>query len=131
MNRQPSPVVGTVTLTRTKVFTVYSETASRTDYVACEPQTVDLRWVDHYWLCARFQGRLSATTFSTGRTVGTPDSASVQWSYAGFSPVDLAEAWFDVALTVGAVEIVGQYGPGTTKPGSPITFYRPQGESND
>lgn len=119
-----SEIVGRVTLTERKRFTVYSETASRTDYVDCEPQTVDLRWVDRYWLCARFHGVLGATTYRKDSELGTPDSAGAQWSYAGFSPDALRGMGFDVELTAGRIENRGTYGPGCgDSTGKPIQFF--------
>ncbi len=115
--------VGTVTLTAPKRFTNYSETASRTDYVECQPQTVELRFEGGYWLCARFEGTLAASSF-TNRTIGEPFTSGAQWSYAGFDPDVLAKHGYDVQLTKGHVETVGTYGPGTSNPGSPIKFFR-------
>ncbi len=115
--------IGTVTLNKPRTFTQYSETASRTDYVRCEPQTVELRWVDNYWLCARFEGVIESSSF-TNRTVGEPATAGAQWSYAGFDPSALAEAGFDVDVTAGRVEQVGVYSEGCSRPGAPIMFYR-------
>ena len=116
-------IVGTVTLTQPKRFTQYSECAAWTDYVDCQPQTVELRWCDNYWLCATFQGVLGATTYPN-RTIGSPDTGSVQWSYAGFDPEQLAERGYTVELIAGHVDDVGVYGPGTTHPGTPIRFFR-------
>ena len=118
MRPQPK-IIGTVTLTESKKFTCYSETASRTDYVTCEPQTVDLKW-DGYWLFASFSGTLTATTFpGTSRTIGEPDRAGAQWSHAGFDPEALKALGFDVTLTAGRVEQVGTYSTD-----GPIMFYK-------
>ncbi len=116
-------VVGTVTLTAPKLFTQYGEHAAWTDYVQCEPQTVELRFEGGYWLCARFVGVLESTSYPN-RHVGTPATAHTQWSYAGFNPDTLRAAGFDVVLTRGRTEVVGTYGHGTTNPGSNIVFYR-------
>lgn len=72
--------IGSITLTERYQFTQYSECAAWTDYVTCEPQTVDL-FYDGYWVFASFNGSLTATTFPNAdgwRTIGQPQKAHVQ-----------------------------------------------------
>lgn len=81
--------VGTITLKKAYEFTQYSECAAWTDYVACEPQTVELRYVDNYWLCAHFAGKLSQTTFPNRdgwRKIGQDQNAAFQTQAFGVNP---------------------------------------------
>jgi len=87
--------IGSITLKRSHCFTQYSESAAYTDYVTCEPQTVDLfRYDDGYWIGAVFQGILTATTFNDAfHIVGSPKSAFCQTQ--AFGGID---GWIDSEL---------------------------------
>lgn len=123
MKPQPE-IVGTVTLKASHLFTRYSETASRTDYIRAEPQTVPLKW-DGYWLFASFDGVIEQSTFpDAARRVGQPDHGFAQWIHAGFDPSRFD--WCDVVVTAGEVYDTGStYGPGCGMAADrPIRFYR-------
>lgn len=115
--------IGTITLKKAYTFTQYSECAAWTDYVKCEPQTVELR-TDGYWVCAKFNGILETSTFPNGsRNVGQPAQACIQtqkhggiggWMDSEFYKVEI----IDPSL---AIRAIGQYPDGCgSKTGQPI-----------
>lgn len=72
-------VIGTIQLKKSHRFTQYGQNAADTDYVQCEPQTVELKQYDgKYWVGASFNGKLDATTINYQREIGQPMRASVQ-----------------------------------------------------
>ena len=87
--------IGRITLKKQYEFTQYSECAAWTDYVTCQPQTVDLkRYDDGYWVGGAFDGTLTRSTFPSGdRHVGEPAKACFQTqSFGGIGD------WMDCEL---------------------------------
>lgn len=114
--------IGQITLKQKHEFTQYSESAAWTDYVTCEPQTVDL-FTDGYWVFAAFNGILTSSTFPSGaRAIGHPAKAHIQTQKFGgighWADSDL----YAINLTPGAYNLkeVGRYtaecGPSAGKP---------------
>ena len=106
--------IGTVTLLQPYRFTQYSEHAAWTDYVSCEPQTVELRLIDNYWVCAKFNGTLTETSFPSGaRNVGQPAEAAIQRNRHGF---DIESDLFKFELDSNVqLKAMGKYGEGCGK----------------
>lgn len=107
--------IGTITLRKKTKFTQYSEHAAWTDYVTCESQTVELRYVDGYWCCAKFDGVLTATTFPPGsRTVG--DSAQSYFQTQAFGGIGqiIDGDLYSIEITnpAFALNVVGKYSNG-------------------
>lgn len=122
-------IVGAVTLLKEHRFTLYSEHAAWTDYVLCQPQTVDLKY-DGYWLFASFEGVLELSTFPAGsRVVGSPARACWQtqaWGLAGLGShlfkAEFAAPW--------GVEQVGTYDAGCGDlSGKPILAMKKRAEA--
>ncbi len=108
----PSIPVGTITLLKQTRFEQYSECAAWTDYVTCEPQTVELRYVDNYWMCATFDGVLTASSFPPGsRIVGLPAKASFQTQAFGL-PINLKLFSYEITHPDYCVATVGRYEDG-------------------
>jgi hypothetical protein len=101
--------IGTITLNRTHKFTQYHESASMTDYVTCEPQTVDL-FTDGYWVFTSFDGVLTSSTY---RDIGGPARALVQTQAHGGIGSWLVEDMYTVTLSPEyAVRECGRYPEG-------------------
>ncbi len=98
-----SITIGTLTLHREMEFAEYG--ASRTDYVACKPQTVELRYVDRYWCCAKFDGVL---------TTGQPAPAFFQaQAWGGMARmVENGYYSFEITNPAFALKSVGNYSDG-------------------
>lgn len=76
-------VIGKITLKRTHEFTQYGEHAAWTDYVTCEPQTVELK-SDGSRIFASFVGVLTESTYPPGaRHIGQPAKALIQTQACG------------------------------------------------
>lgn len=71
-------IIGKINLPEKREFTQYGEHAAWTDYITCEPQTVDLKY-DGYWVFAGFDGVLTGSSYPSGaREIGGPARALVQ-----------------------------------------------------
>lgn len=117
--------IGKITLKKQYEFTQYSEYAAWTDYIVCEPQTVDLR-TDGYWLCAKFDGIISHSSFPTPRT-GKWQAFFQTQKFGGIGDI-LDSEMFSVQITdpTLSVQVVGQYSEGCgSKSGQPILALLP------
>jgi hypothetical protein len=120
--------IGKITLKKQYRFTQYSECAAWTDYVTCEPQTVDLR-IDDYWACAKFDGVLTVSTFPSGsRHVGQSAQAGVQTQKFGGIGDWLNSDLFSVEITDPSlcIKAMGVYSDGCGESsGKPILALQP------
>lgn len=119
--------IGKITLKKTNTFIQYSECAAWTDYVTCLPQTVELR-TDGYWVCAKFDGILTTTTFPSGsRDVGQPAQACVQTQRFGGIGDWMDSELFSMEITDPSLTLkaMGTYPEGCSKPGQPIMALQP------
>ena len=128
--------IGTLTLKRRHEFTQYSECAAWTDYVTCEPQTVDLfSYDDGYWVGGAFAGILTQTTFPPGsRTVGAATSAGVQTQRFGGIGDWMDGELFSVTITDPSLVLaqVGVYGDGCgERAGKPMMALQPASREDD
>lgn len=76
--------VGTLELLAPHTFLQYGSHAADTDWVACEPQTVDLmQHGDDYWVCATLAGTLAKTTRTYQVKIGQFEGAFLQTQSCG------------------------------------------------
>lgn len=117
--------IGTITLKKRHEFTQYSESAAWTDYVTCEPQTVEL-FRDDYWAFAKFNGILTRTTFPL-RTIGDEHPAGIQTQKWGGIADWMDSDLFSVTLLPEyRLKEVGRYSEGCgARSGFPILALEP------
>jgi hypothetical protein len=107
-----STIIGTITLRSRKEFTQYGEHAAWTDYVTCDPQTVELK-TDGYWVYAAFNGILTRSSYPSGaRHIGREQQASIQTQ--GYGGIGRWLEHYDIALTAPhSLKQVGTYDDGS------------------
>lgn len=114
--------IGSITLKKKHEFTQYGEHAAWTEYVTCEPHTVDL-FTDGYWVFAAFNGTLTRSTYPSGaREIGKPSQAFIQTQkFGGIGGWADPDSMYAIELLPAyTLEKKGTYPDGCTKPGSPI-----------
>jgi len=115
-NGRNSRKVGTLTLNVKKEFIQYGSNAADTDYVTCEPQTVDvMQHGDDYWLCAQFVGILTGTTRTYMVKIGEPAVAHLQTqSFGGVRDwLRCADTTLEITHPDLEIATVGKYDDGS------------------